>query len=202
MSILQFLPVPGNILYFQQSGSFIVPRGISTVVLIACGGGGGYGTGGSGLEGFGGGGAGGLMVGRVFGGQVIPFTIGAGGTSVASGSTGDGGPGGDTTIAGFTLGGGQGGGQDTGGAGGQISGGAESWIIQYALAQGGQGGYVQGGVTYPPAGQVSMDGLAGVYDNGIPAFPWQSVPTGYEYPGTGAAQPGLNGAPGMVIVIY
>ena len=123
MSILQFLPVPGNILYFQQSGSFIVPRGISTVVLIACGGGGGYGTGGSGLEGFGGGGAGGLMVGRVFGGQVIPFTIGAGGTSVASGSTGDGGPGGDTTIAGFTLGGGQGGGQDTGGAGGQISGG-------------------------------------------------------------------------------
>ena len=142
---------------FATNGSFTVPAGVTQIWLSGCAGGGGGGgaAGNNGVTnqaGGGGGGGGGQWMLRqpyaVTPGQVIPITVGGGGTAGIGGSAGvnsggNGGNGGNTiigTLATLTGGGGGGGGANPGGA--NIGSGAA------------------GGVGYP-SGSTGDDGAAG-----------------------------------------
>lgn len=95
---------------FTASGSFTVPCGVTSISVQAWGGGGGgAGDGNNNTTAGGGGGGGGYSTGTiaVTPGQVIAYTVGAGGTAGAGASNG--GNGGNTTFSTVTANGGRGG---------------------------------------------------------------------------------------------
>lgn len=117
--------------YFISSGSFVVPEFIYKLKITAIGaGGGGFDNGASSSSGAGGGGSFGCSIVDVIPGQVIPYTIGAGGVAGNPGTAG-----GATTILGFSAGGGAGGvAIGTGGAGGTATGFTINLSGQYGMA--------------------------------------------------------------------
>lgn len=131
----------GNQQYFTSSGTFVVPDNAQRIkVTTFGGGGGGFNNGASTSASGGGGGASGISILTVTPGQVIPFTVGAGG--------GPGVAGGNTTILGLTAtGGGAGTGITTGGAGGTAAG--------FDINLEGQGGTANG------TGSASTDSCPG-----------------------------------------
>ena len=117
---------------FTASGSFVVPSGVSSILVTGCGGGGGGGRLPSSsfcTQGFGGSGAGAVVNSEfnVTSGQTITITIGVGGAGHVGGGSGTGSNGTATTFSGagistVTLGGGGGGAPGAAGAGGTVSG--------------------------------------------------------------------------------
>ncbi len=89
--------IPSNLQEFTASGTFTVPTGVTSVQMEAVGGGGsGHATNASGDLDGGGGGAYTRVLLSVTPGSTYTITIGTGGA--CCGNTGNGGPGGDTTI--------------------------------------------------------------------------------------------------------
>ena len=153
---------------FNASGTFTVPAGVSSITVEAWGAGGA--GGGSRIQDVGGsGGGGGAYVLRTYTvaeGQVINYTVGAGGV----GSNNNGTNGGNTTIFALIARGGGGGGEEGGapGAGGVGTGGTTNATGQdgfVGTTQGGDGGDgANGGAG--GAGQLDGDGLPGALPGG------------------------------------
>lgn len=122
---------------FTTSGNFTVPSGVTTIT-VECWGGGGAGGGSTSDNNGGGGGGGGAYASKTISvtpGDVIPFTVGAGGTT----GTGNGSNGGTTTFQTNVVvaAGGNGGGSNSGGAGG--TGGLGTSCIGDVIFSGGNG---------------------------------------------------------------
>ncbi len=186
---------------FTSTGSFVVPRGSTSLRAYAWGAGGGGGASASAGCGAGGGGGGGYARGvfNVTPGQVITITVGAGGTA-GSGSANGGG--GGTTSAGPLLCAGGGGGiyssayATDGGGGGAASGGSlnlpglnggSGVLFSSAIASGGQGGAAF--QSSPYGLNVNTPGTGGL----MPGAGGNGGASGYA---------GGAGAPGLVIVEY
>jgi hypothetical protein len=103
-----WLPAVGNFnkVEFTTSGSWVVPSGVSRIIIFACaGGGGGSGNSSSSRNGGGGGGSGACVINflcDVISGETINVTIGSGGSGGVGASNG--GNGGDTIIWGSISG--------------------------------------------------------------------------------------------------
>lgn len=185
----------GNQQYFLSSGSFVVPDNTQKIKVTAFGGGGGGYAGGTTPSGGGGGGASGISILAVSPGQVIPFTIGAGGGSGAPGTTG-----GNTVILGLTAGGGQGGQSSTaGGVGGTVTG--------FDINLGGQGGTgnTAGSATTascPGGNSGGWGGNGGVaVSNASPAGRGGLVPGGGGAGSVNGADSSAGGGAGGAILI-
>lgn len=211
---------------FTSNGSFTVPAGVTTIYVSACaGGGGGGGNATVGdpniISGAGGGGAGQSIICQEYAvtpGEVIPITIGAGGTAGAVNTVG--GAGGNTVVGVFvTLTGGSGGG----------AGNASEYSVYTAGAVGGVG-YPAGfnGQDTGPVGQGASSGMgaSSIFGTGGPSVRGQQTGnaqfqgvggSGHGSGGSGAGgvyAAGLNttltsagatggaGAPGLVIIEY
>jgi hypothetical protein len=190
---------------FNNSGTFVVPNGVTTVRATAIGGGGAAGYHAT-MPG-GGGGAGGQAVGIVTTltpGQSIPVTIGAGGAGSPTPATGN--SGGTSSFGTYLSGtGGQGGGGGT--------------AVQFAMA-GGMGGIGVGG-QYNFGGSMGSDSIVVACRGGDGGGPGQGrgasgpqngfTATGYGAGGGGGGtttsgspvgSAGGAGAVGIVIVEY
>lgn len=214
---------------FTSNGGWLVPPGITQVLVSAVGGGGGGGAGGGGSASFTGSGGGGGGAGRseqrvpyaVVPGQTLAISIGAGGSFATGGTSGgaSGGAGGNTTIT--NLGGGtqtfQGGGAGVGGANASSTtvpgplGGA-GWPAGAGAGDGTQNagtGYGGAGGSPPGLGSGGSGGRAATGGNAITG----SAPAGFGagggggggYYGSGVAGTfsggnGAAGAPGIVVI--
>ena len=186
------------------SYNFTVPAFVTRLLVFACGGGGGCGNDGSGFMGGGGGGGGGILFANVAPGQIIPITIGAGGSSPSSSTVGAGENGESTTILGFTFGGGNGGGEATGGDGGSVTG-SDNSVTMSNISTGGAGMYEQAGTGYPATnfgwclltGEGPSEGPAGGFTGG--ASPLAVQGTGF---GLGSQSVGLPGNQGAVFLYW
>lgn len=129
--------------YNSGSGNYTVPAGVSEIIVQVWGAGGG--GGGSSINNNGGSGGGGggyaMQVISVTPGQVIPYSVGAGGNAGAA-NGGNGGDGGATTFLTLTADGGKGGGGNAGaiGQGGSATGGAINLTGGNGAQGGGSGG--------------------------------------------------------------
>jgi hypothetical protein len=163
--------------------SFVVPAGISKLLVEAYGGGGGGGNGGLAAVG-GGGGAGAYARGviTVTPGDTLTITVGSGGAGSSSVAGGSGGNGEPTEIAdGQTIlvsaGGGLGGGSNSSSPG-------------------------NGGVASAPAGVIIHTGLDGSGANGAAGYPVIGFPSPVSGGGAGGAGIGSNGQRGYVLLIW
>ena len=148
---------------FTTNGTFVVPEGVTILVVTAVGGGGG-GGGGAGTYSHSGGSAG--TVGKIYectvfavSGESISVQVGAGGGGGGAGINTNGGGGG--TGGSSTAGAGGGGGNGHEFAGGGGGGGGASGINSKILAEGGSGGYGVNSSTYNNQGGAGGHGGAG-----------------------------------------
>ncbi|NHB69204.1 beta strand repeat-containing protein [Perlabentimonas gracilis] len=129
--------------YNSGSGNYTVPAGVSEIIVQVWGAGGGGGGSSNNNNGGSGGGGGGYarQVISVTPGQVIPYSVGAGGNAGAA-NGGNGGDGGATTFLTLTADGGKGGGGNAGsiGQGGSATGGAINLTGGNGAQGGGSGG--------------------------------------------------------------
>lgn len=186
-----YLPIPkggfDNIQAFSASGNFTVPEDIYKIMVEGWGGGGGgYTPPGATSGGSAGAGAYGLKIFTVTPGQVIPVTIGAGGSAGAPG-----GDGGDTVVLTMTIGGGKKGVDNAGngGAGGTVTG--ADFSIDGQPGQYGSSGTTLSGM----AGSAPRGGGGGFYDPTTAANQAGKAPGGGgagAYSGTAGA--GARGA--------
>jgi len=194
---------------FTQSGSFMVPQGVTRLRATVIGGGGGGGT--HSVLPSGGGGAGGRATAWLSGlapGSVIPVTVGGGGIGAATAPTGlvQGPPGGSSSFGNYvSASGGNGGAGGTamttcaGGIGGQgyggsvqEGGGCGSDAIQVGLRGGDGGG--------PGGGRGTSGAVQGIFAQGPGGG---GGGAGVNQPGgLGNGAPGGNGFNGLVIVEY
>lgn len=194
-----------SISVFESTGNFIVPAGVTRVRVQVVGGGGAAGYHAS-LPGAGGG-AGGTtidVISNLTPGQIIPVTVGAGGTAPASPATG--GAGGSSSFGSFlSATGGQGGQGGSGslfataggiggtGVGGRIiQGGAMGGDGIAVASRGGDGGG-------PGHGRGASGPLSGFNATGFGGGGGGGGASGGTSP---AGNPGGNGAPGIVIVEF
>lgn len=195
-----------GILYAQTTQTFIVPAGIPqnftvpcgvTSISVSCYGGGGGGAGDNTINAIsgGGGGGGGYSTGVlvVLPGQVIPYTIGVGGTAGGLGTNG--GNGGNTSFGAIVANGG-GGGQAATGTGGT----AGAGNVANGLA-GGNGGALMsgaggtGGSGSPGGAAINNDG------NGLPG----TAPGGGGSGGihtNGSTNTGAAGGQGLIVIVW
>ncbi|MEW5675007.1 T9SS sorting signal type C domain-containing protein [Flavobacterium enshiense] len=178
------------------SGTWTVPAGVTSITIRAWGGGGAGGGSTTDNKGGSGGGGGGHTTNTftVTPGQVIPYTIGAGGTNTVGGA---GTSGGNTTILTLTANGGVGGGADksTPGAGGTATGGTNT--------SGGNGsiGNTKGNAGGNGAATGGTGGAGNVSDNpGNPGNAPGGAGGGGEH--NGASVAGGNGARGEIRITY
>lgn len=138
----------GNVADFTTPGtySWIVPSGVTSVLVLCIGGGGGGGSdSGTETDGGGGGGGGGIKRGTigVNAGQTLVINVGSGGAGAIGGSKGQAeiGESGQTSSCGtVSASGGGGGGRSTSGLGGSDNGGAGQTKTSSTNARGGFGG--------------------------------------------------------------
>ncbi|MFA5647198.1 MAG: hypothetical protein WC951_02710 [Bacteroidales bacterium] len=151
---------------YNTTGTFTVPAGVTEITVEVWGAGGGGGGSNSNNAGGSGGGGGGyaLQVFSVTPGQVIPYSVGAGGNAGAA-NGGNGGNGGATTILTLTANGGTGGGGNAGaiGQGGSATGGATNLSGGNGTQGGGSGGDGGNGANGGDGGDGNTDGAG---DNG------------------------------------
>lgn len=201
-----------NFSYYTSNSAFVVPDNIYKIKVHAWGGGGGGGDMVSSISG-GGGGAGGfgLKIFDVTPGQVVPVTVGAGGTNGTPGNSG-----GNTTVLTLIVNGGAGGGVYAG-AGSQFSNGGLGGTVAGAdfSVSGGTGSASYGTSTTTMAagegGSSPQGGSGGVNRNGGGTALNGVTPGGGGVGGnsttpgnTSAAFPatGGSGATGAVLVEY
>jgi hypothetical protein len=154
------------------SGNFTVPTGVTSICFTAAGGGGGGGSGSASPLYAGGGGGGGayvfLSVMAVTSGQIIPYSVGAGG---AGGNTGNAGVNGTATIFGAqTFAGGTGGAAASGGMVGGPGGNGGSFAFSggtggmgyIGAVSGGGGGSLGSGAPAVGGGFSASNAVAGV----------------------------------------
>ncbi len=193
---------------FTSSGTFTVPAGVYLLIIEAWGAGGGGGGSLSTTDSGSGGGGGGYGIKRlaVTPGQVITFTIGAGGTGGTSGG-GTGGTGGSTNIAGVIgVAGGAGGpggstpiGSRTPGAGGAVP------TADFGIGGGPGFGFIQtsGFVAGGGGGDSPRGGAGGIGNNGAAGATGVFPGGGGGAAGAGSgAQAGGAGAGGAIIFNY
>lgn len=136
------------------SYSWTVPDGVYRIMIaFVGGGGGGAGTTYNNNKVGGGGGGGGIIFADVTPGQVINFTVGAGGAGAPAGNL-HGGAGTNTTILGFTGGGGSGGDANSGSTTGGTASAPSSFSGYYFIGSGG-GGYWLNQSLYAYVGALS-----------------------------------------------
>lgn len=170
-------PVSFEVLTQVTSQSFVVPAGVTRLLVEGCGGGGG-GGGGAGGAGFtggcGGSGGGGSITSarwmRVVPGETLTYSTGTAGTAGAAGASsssgGDGGDGGDTTVSGslqaitFRGAGRGGGGWDP------------DVIATKAFVRGGSPSRTAGGHNYGTHASVDIHNLQGSPGQGGSAWVW------------------------------
>ncbi|WP_440498885.1 glycine-rich domain-containing protein [Serratia sarumanii] len=178
-------------LTFTSNATYTPSSGAKRIfVRVWAGGGGGSGTYTSEQGGFGGGG-GGFASGYIDVASVtsLPVVVGAGGTGVAAGASGDGGNGGSSSVGGISCTGGRGGSSQnkTPGAGGVGSGGS----IENTVSQQGQG-FVNNIGGNGGSSRESFGGIAGESPNGgIPGGGAAGATTGFR---------GGEGGRGFVII--
>jgi len=204
---------------YNQSGTFVVPEGVTNLVVEAWGGGGGPRNDGTQRRGGGGGGAYARANVPVVPGQTYPVTVGAGGTIYHAGEVGN--PGGDSWFGdgAWLLARGGSGGTDTGGAGGSAA--ASVGDVKYSGGAGGNRGQFTGGAG---GGSAFIDAVGGAGENGgarsDTALGGAGTGDGGNgganaNPGTAGSAPGGgggargtnggnggNGAPGRVVITY
>lgn len=193
--------------YTSGSGNYTVPAGVTSInYLVVAGGGGGAGSyGGSVANGGGGGGAGGVLAGTlaVTPGQTIAYSVGAGGTGSADGSTAAT-SGGNSTFSSFTAtGGGRGGnGSNAASSGGSGGGGAADSPNQTgASGTSGQGtsggnGTTSGAARAGGGGGATTAGATGLASgNGGAGYTWINGTT-YGGGGGGGAWSSQSGGAG------
>ncbi len=179
-SILGFSQTSPHTITAVGAGNFTVPCGV-TEITVEVWGGGGAGGGASANPRAGSGGGGGYVTATiaVTPGQVLPYTVGGGGTGVAGGN---GNNGGNSTIGGLTANGGAGGtanggaaGIGGGGAGGAVTSGTNGTVGNNATplsgtggtgGNGGAGGAGITGNTNGNPGTVPSGGGGGASKNG------------------------------------
>lgn len=184
---------------YTASGSWTVPAGVTSLTVAAWGGGGGGGGSTGNKNGGSGGGGGGYTTAiiAVTAGQVIPFTVGAGGIAAVGAN---GGNGGNTTILTLAANGGIGGAKDKGtaGAGGTATGGTTNTTGtagSTGTTTGGAGGAGANGGVGGTGGAANGPGLAGSIIGG--------GGSGSEYDaGSSTSYPGGNGARGEIRITY
>ena len=185
---------------FDDPGTydFTVPAGVTEITVEVWGaGGGGGGSSQNNQGGSGGGGGYARQVISVTPGQVIPYSVGAGGNAGAA-NGGNGGDGGATTFLTLTADGGKGGGGNAGsiGQGGSATGGATNLTGGNGAQGGGSGGDGGNGANGGDGGDGNTDGAGG---NG-------SAPGGGGGGGERAPwwqnRAGGSGANGQIIISY
>ncbi len=189
------------------AGSWTVPCGVTYVTVAVYGGGGGGGGSNTAGQAGGGGGAGGYAETGfiVTPGDVIPFTIGTGGS--AGGPAGNGGAGGQTNLqpySGLTAFGGSGGLCENNGGGGG-AGGTTTLFGTYIFGENGNAGGASigghgGSNNGPNGGSGGLGGAAGV--NGGNGFSLGSGGGGGGSKSGGANTSGGAGAGGGVVFTY
>lgn len=230
MSIKSNISAKEYSVVFTSSGNWIVPAGVTSCLLEACGGGGGGGAGrnnpGSSLTGGGAGGCGSELISMTFSGLTsgasIPVAIGAGG-AVQGSHAGNGFDGGDTTFNGVII--------SKGGAGGPgglgIAGSSHSYQIRIDHTRGGNGGGGDGSSAFngetgqfsrkysggsgggagPGAGGGGGGGGAGAFGSGANANSGSAISTNYGAGGAGGVGGaswggGGSGAQGYLKITY
>lgn len=186
--------------YFTTSGTFIVPSFIYKLKISAWGGGGGgMQIDGSGAASGGGGGSFGQTIMTVTPGQVIPYSIGAGGAGGTGGASSPGANGGATTILALTAGGGLG--ATTVLVPGK--GGTATGFTRAIVGGTGNGNGSGAAAGASRNGGASPNGGSGGGDSNTPADRGGIVPGGGGAGGmNGTSSTGSTGGSGAILVEY